>query len=246
MYVIHAHWRPASTPTQSGALCIWCETSEAQAPNRKIDKRHRDLQPHPFVVEITRVRAVLVRLTGLDLTGGDDNLSLRLPTGRTAPQPSPQLVHEWPLDESTLSLAPWQIPALALNPADALTLLMKLPTEELPHDMRLADDLHFWRTAARLALEALAQHRLQPGLVSDAAGKLVASWLPVLDGPRDGPRLARLREAMPPLCRAAVVNTEPTPRSLLDSFLAALVDGAMRRWCRTMPLALRGRRRNRA
>jgi SNF2 family DNA or RNA helicase len=235
MYVIHAHWRPASTPTQSGALCIWCETSEAQAPNRKIDKRHRDLQPHPFVVEITRVRAVLVRLTGLDLTGGDDNLSLRLPTGRTAPQPSPQLVHEWPLDESTLSLAPWQIPALALNPADALTLLMKLPTEELPHDMRLADDLHFWRTAARLALEALAQHRLQPGLVSDAAGKLVASWLPVLDGPRDGPRLARLREAMPPLCRAAVVNTEPTPRSLLDSFLAALVDGAMRRWCRTMP-----------
>jgi superfamily II DNA or RNA helicase len=158
-------------------------------------------------------------------------LALRLPTGRTAPQPSPQLIHEWKFDEGALALLPWEMPMLALGAAEALHLLVALPTTELPYDIRLGDDLYFWRTAALLALEALAQHKLQPGLQSDAAGKLSARWLPVLDGPRDGPRLARLVAAMPPLCRAALDGDSSSGRGLLDSFLTFLVDGALRDWC---------------
>ncbi len=123
------------------------------------------------------------------------------------------------------------MPTLALPAAAALHFLVALPTTALPHDIRLGDDVYFWRTAALLALETLAQHKLQPGLQRDAAGNLSARWLPVLDGPRDGPRLARLVAAMPPLCRAAPGGDPPSARDLLDSFLTFLVDGAMRDWC---------------
>ena len=236
MYVLHAHWQPRTAATELGSLCLWGEKSDAHTPREKLDRRRRTAQPHPFAVEQPQLRDLLMRLCGLDLKGpgaaqGETVLALRLPTGRTAPQPSPQLIHEWKFDEGALALLPWEMPMLALGAAEALHLLVALPTTELPYDIRLGDDLYFWRTAALLALEALAQHKLQPGLQSDAAGKLSARWLPVLDGPRDGPRLARLVAAMPPLCRAAPDGDSSSGRGLLDSFLTFLVDGALRDWC---------------
>ncbi|MCB9137706.1 MAG: DEAD/DEAH box helicase [Caldilineaceae bacterium] len=99
----------------------------------------------------------------------------------------------------------------------------------------MGDDLRFWQAAARLALEALVQQKYMPGLIEangdDAQdANLYARWLPVLDGPRDGPRLTTLRNAMPPLCRADAEEDEPGARFLLDTFLNAMVDDLVRRW----------------
>ena len=202
----------------------------------KLDKRRRTARPHPFAAARPQLRELLLRLSGGEIDAPDSArsdtlLALRLPSGRTGPQPSPQLIHEWSFDAGAPALAPWEMPTMPLPAAPALHLLVALPTTALPHDIRLGDDVGFWRTAALLALETLAQHKLQPGLQGDAAGHLSARWLPVLDGPRDGPRLARLVAAMPPLCRAANGGDPPSARELLDSFLTFLVDGAMRNWC---------------
>ena len=233
MNVLHAHWQPPQSPAETGTFSLWSETTDSPPPTAKIDRRARTARPHPFAGEAADLPRQIVALTGLHLPGTAASLSLRLPTLRTAPQPSPHLTHNWDLDNATPVLLPWQMPCRTLAPADALFLLLNLPSaNDLPHDVRLGDDLLFWQVAARLALETLAQQKVHPALVADADGKsLYARWLPVLDGPRDGPRLARLRQAMPPLCRAAAEG-ETQPHALLDSFLAGLTDDLMRRWNR--------------
>jgi SNF2 family DNA or RNA helicase len=85
-------------------------------------------------------------------------------------------------------------------------------------------------------LEALAQQKLLPALIL-AHGEnkeAVARWQIVLDGPRDGPRLAHLAGAMPPLCRAAAGDEKQAhplgPRLLLDSFMNSQADALARQW----------------
>ncbi|HRV91947.1 MAG TPA: DEAD/DEAH box helicase, partial [Anaerolineae bacterium] len=59
-----------------------------------------------------------------------------------------------------------------------------------------------------------------------------ARWMPVLDGTQDGPRLGRLIESMPPLCRAETNKPEEavSPRLILDTFLNTMTDSLARQW----------------
>jgi SNF2 family DNA or RNA helicase len=204
------------------------------APSEAIDRRKQSVRPHPFAPSLPGLKAAWRRLTSMEPPGKPGEIILRLPTGRLGPLPSPRLIHDWEIDESKPLLRSWQIPAVAIDPADAFFLLSSLPGgENLPHDLALGDDLLLWQAAARLAMEAAAQQKLLPGVVADQSGKvLYARWSPVLDGPRDGPRLARLSQAMPPLCRAGepADGQELPARFLLDSFLSSTVDGLVRRW----------------
>ncbi len=135
-------------------------------------------------------------------------------------------------------MAPWQVPACTFDIGDGYELLQSLPVEaDLPHDVRLGDDCRFWQIVIHLVLETIAQQKVLPALVAAEAARgaknvtMVARWAPVLDGPRDGPRLAALRAAMPPLCRAeAETATTPTPHHLLTSFLHEMTDALTRRW----------------
>jgi SNF2 family DNA or RNA helicase len=120
-----------------------------------------------------------------------------------------------------------------------MTILVQLPafgqTEEITAaQIVLADDSRYWHTVATLALETLAAHKLVPILVeSEASGKTYhARWLPVLDGPKDGPRLALLERSMPPICRAEKVGRSEaaSPRALLTTFLNTTCDALARAW----------------
>ena len=111
--------------------------------------------------------------------------------------------------------------------------------------LMLGEDVRFWSHAAALAAEIITAQKLLPVLVPTSPdGKTMhARWLPVLDGPADGPRLAQLEAAMPPVCRAALPNSPPankvsrdgnerTPRSLLITFLNTTCDALARQWGR--------------
>jgi SNF2 family DNA or RNA helicase len=146
------------------------------------------------------------------------------------------------------------VSGLWLSPADAWHLLIELPTRTVssnngPPPFTLGDDARFWGHAAALALETLAAQKLVPVLApADPEGEIYhARWLPVLDGPKDGARLAQLEAAMPPLCRAERRPTPPgrsgrrgvlpggeggSPRSLLTAFLNTTCDALARRWGR--------------
>jgi SNF2 family DNA or RNA helicase len=168
--------------------------------------------------------------------GDEQSIILRLPSTRSGPLPSPGLIHNWELDQKTTPfLAPWIIKGLALAPAEALPLLVDLPeldTENM--QFVLGSDAIFWNRAAVLVLEVLAAQKLVPVLApADPNRKIFhARWLPILDGLKDGPRLAQLESGMPPVCRAAAVDAENpiSPRSLLTSFLNTSCDALARSW----------------
>ena len=185
----------------------------------------------------------------LDWKGDPRTATLRLPTTRSGPRPSPGLIHTWELDEDTPPfLAPWLVSGLWLSHADAWHLLLELPSlgesrEDGQLPFTLGDDTRFWHHAATLALETLTAQKLVPILAPAGPETYHARWLPVLDGPKDGPRLARLEAAMPPLCRAALLpspigrgaggeGAEVSPRALLTSFLNTVCDALARRWGR--------------
>lgn len=234
MYILHAHWQPPTTPSDTGYLGFWAENALAAQPP-KVGKSTTG-KPHPFCADAPTVHQLLNALTGCGGTTNRGQLTLRLPTTRTGPQPSPHLLHTWTLDvRTTPTLTPWLIASDRLPPLAAYEVLTKLPTlSELPPHVRLGDDLQFWTTALHLVLEALAQQKVLPTLTAaDANGKQYhARWLPVLDGPRDEVRLRYLVDAMPPLCRAEAGTSDvtPQPRQLLDSFLNTMTDTLARTW----------------
>ncbi|GAB4529205.1 MAG: DEAD/DEAH box helicase [Anaerolineae bacterium] len=239
MLVLHAHWQPPHSPTDKGGILFWAETSEAEAPPHRRGRIARNPKPrdHPFCLSPDLIGQIS-ELSIQQAETRPGQATLRLPTTRSGPQPSSFLLHDWDLDEETPPfLAPWHIHGLWLPASTALLTLVGLPgADALPPSIALADDASYWRAAASLVLETLAAQKLAPVLApADATGRVFhARWLPVLDGPKDAPRLAHLEAAMPPICRAEINQRDmPTsPRILLDTFMKTMVDALARRWGR--------------
>jgi SNF2 family DNA or RNA helicase len=248
MIVLHVHWQPPRSPVDSGGMLFWAETSDAPQPRQQKGRLAKSprAKDHPFCL----APATLRQVAGLDLQQAGarpGQATLRLPTTRTGPQPSPSLLHDWDLDEETPPfLAPWHVHGIWLPSVQALPQADALPTQ-----LALGADARYWQLAAALVLETLATQKLVPVLVpADATGRTFhARWLPILDGPKDAPRLARLEKAMPPICRAEVYpssgktkvreapdfshpDSGPTPRALLDTFLKTMADALARQWGR--------------
>jgi SNF2 family DNA or RNA helicase len=240
MLVLHAHWQPPRSPAEEGGILFWAETSDAPQPVRqtgRLAKKPR-AKEHPFCM----APEILSGISELNLAieeARHGQVTLRLPSTRTGPQPSPALLHDWDLDDETPPfLAPWQVGGLWLPSAAALPAVAHLPQDEsLPAWLGLAADARYWRLAAGLVLESLAAQKLVPVLVpADAEGDTFhARWLPVLDGPKDAPRLAQLEAAMPAICRAEAKDgaTSVSPRLVLDTFLKTTADALARRWGRS-------------
>ena len=251
MLVLHAHWQPPATIELNGAVLFWSETSDAaiEQPARRARSPRpptaQSLTPstsaaasHPFCAPRSESEAAL-RTLGWGGGGRTVSATLLLPTSAGVPRPSPQLVHDWTLDlRKPPALAAWQVQGLLLPPAAAVAVLLALPPDvDLPPSLHIADDARYWASATNLVLEAIAQQKLLPTLepLEEAAGtRYFARWRPVLDGPRDGPRLAQLAAQMPPVCRAEASTPAeaPMPRPLLHSFLDNSADALARIWIR--------------
>ena len=247
MLHLHVHWQPPHTPGDAAGILFWAETSQEPSPawQRGRLAHNPKPRPHPFCASLQTLETVLA------CRGEEGTAILRLPSTRTGPRPAPGLIHSWELDTDTSPfLAPWIVSGMRLPPAAAWRLLLELPamTDTRGNGsllLMLGEDVRFWSHAAALAAEIITAQKLLPVLVPTSPdGKTMhARWLPVLDGPADGPRLAQLEAAMPPVCRAALPNSPPankvsregnerTPRSLLITFLNTTCDALARQWGR--------------
>ena len=241
MLVLHTHWQAPPTPADTGGVVFWGETSQGDQPDWQRGRLPKKPKPkgHPFCAALPEVHQAL--MSAGSLSGAKERkITLRLPSTRSGPVPSTRLAHAWELDEQTPPfLAPWIITGFHLAPVEALDILLQVPVLERDERMQatpfmLADDTRYWLKSASLVLEVLAAHKLAPVIAqADPAGQVHhARWLPVLDGPKDGPRLALLEHAMPPVCRAEIgaYGEHVSQRALLNSFLNTLCDALARAW----------------
>jgi SNF2 family DNA or RNA helicase len=166
---------------------------------------------------------------------------VRLPSLPHLPLTSPELLRDTAGDgPAKPALALWEVTALRLEAATALTFLARLPEQRNPAPgVALGADLRYWREAGKFGLELLARQRFMPSLdPSPGRGGGRVGWEPVLEEASEAERFARLAAAMPPLCRAFVspagadvpARPAPAPPALLRHFLRTAVDSAARDW----------------
>ncbi|UNK19103.1 DEAD/DEAH box helicase [Paenibacillus sp. N3/727] len=134
---------------------------------------------------------------------------------------------------------------LALTPGDAFTMLLSLDTGLYQSKgLILGEEMEYWSTAARFALELQLRGRIAPGTAEvPSAGRrrsatmhmVKAVWKPQLTG-EDAERFLQLAANIPPLCMgvpAALAGSEPATREeagavVLYSFLCSIIDAEAR------------------
>jgi len=233
LLVIHGVWA-------YGALQVWAEDSvlPAHAPPRQ-GRPSRAPRPHPFAAAAGQLADALAGAGAGDLVrkAVDDELTLRLPSAADGPLASPELVRpsaEEPPDgppARRIALAPWRVPALVFDAAEALALLPALVDLERadldPGDLAIGGSVGFLAAVARLADDLVARGRVLPALVTEDDG-YAARWRPALSA-ADAQWARELAAAMPAACRAAAdTAADAAPGPLLAGMLDALTDATAR------------------
>jgi len=205
MLALHGFW------SLQGGLCLWAEDSAAAVKSRS--RAVRSARPHPFAASAGALAAIH--------EGKPAEAVLLLPSLRTAPLDSPELVRITPRPptRSKTALLPWTVPVVTLDAAAALAAL----SERVP-GIRYGASLAYLADVAAFAGELVSRGRVLPTLARDKAGAS-ARWRPFLQGP-DAVAMHSFVRAMPPVCRA--VPGCDDPYELLTAALGAMADAAAR------------------
>jgi len=248
MWVLHTHWQPPRRPADPGGVLFWAESPQGPPPpprGHPQQFKKSIIRDHPFCLEPDTIRLQIGSGTPLD-SAQLGAVRLRLPSSDNAPLPSSDLNPEWELDDfSSPHLTSWLVRGLWLPAGKAFSVLANLPVESIASGFELGQDARYWQTVCSLVLEVLAEQRILPTLVlvpgnGQLPDQYIARWIPVLDSPKDGPRLAMLEKSMPSICRAEMAVRTSTgklihqsirsPRDLVDSFLKVMCDALARTW----------------
>jgi SNF2 family DNA or RNA helicase len=211
MLAVHAFW------SRQRGLCLWAEDAErtVKSPSQAM----RTARRHPFAAPSDRVAEIH--------PGKHGTTTLLLPSLRTAPLDSPELVRiiPRPAAQSAPMLLPWSVPVVWFDPAAALGVL-----DEPADSVRYGASVWFLAEVATFARELAARGRVLPAL-DRSQDRPSARWRPVLQGP-DIVALHALVAAMPPVCRAEsdlpVEADGQNPNGLVSEALHTLVDAAVR------------------
>jgi len=187
---------------------------------------------HPFALSGLGLKSHLSSAKDFRLQGESvHTLTLRLPSSKKGPLPSPWLLRDDSLPEKATSLRAWTVQALAQKAPDALDSLLDLPVSPSP-GMAFADSLSFYSRLALFSLELVAREQFMPIL---RKGK--ANWKAVIDE-KDETRLAIFIASLPPSVFSCLPQGEPMPssRALVSSFVDVFVDALVRRSIRDVAL----------
>jgi SNF2 family DNA or RNA helicase len=205
MLVVHGFWSP------DDGLCLWAEDSDrtVKSPSQAL----RSARPHPFAAPTGVLAGIW--------TGKHGEATLLLPSLRTAPLDSPELVRVVPRPAagSAPVLLAWNVPVVTLDATAALTALT-----ERAEGIRHGVSLDYLGELAAFGWELAVRGRVLPTVERSGTGA-VARWRPVVQG-HDVVAMHELVTAMPPVCRA--VPGLDDPHELVTAALRALVDAAVR------------------
>jgi SNF2 family DNA or RNA helicase len=230
MLVLHGFWAARD------GLCLWAEDSALAVTSAS--HALRSARPHPFAAP----SGTLATLHA----GKPAEAVLLLPSVRTAPLDSPELIRTVPrpAPRAEPTLLPWTVPVVLLNGTPALAAI----PERAP-GIRYGASMDYLTALAGFATELVARGRVLPTLDHDGASA-VARWRPVIQGP-DVVTMHALVAVMPPVCRALARPAGPAEAArgsaghapeagdaheVMTVALAALVDAAARD---ALPVGLR-------
>ncbi|TDE89477.1 DEAD/DEAH box helicase [Occultella glacieicola] len=205
MFAVHGFW-------SGDGLSLWAEDSDL--PTSTSSQAVRSVRPHPFA-------ATADALTGL-LPGTPTTAELQLPSQRSAPLDSPELLRVNPRRATRVDpvLSSWRVPAVRLEGAAGLAWL----TDPGQVAARFGASVTHLRDLARFARDLAERGRVLPAVTPTGTGG-VAHWRPVLQGP-DALAQHRLVAALPPVSRAA--GGQGDARAIVDEALHRLTDAAVR------------------
>ena len=225
--------------------------SNGSRDGRTEGDRHKGKIPsHPAQLQVGTLRQMMRQLaTASELTillGNPATATVWLPSRNGLPQTrlgTYQLgVNAMSGEAGPDSLQRWQVTGMTLDPFHALAFLSRFTNQrliEIPtstalfRHARQGNDLLFWSHAAKFVLELLAGQHFLPGLIPDQSGRFRAAWQPFMMEGSLRERLEFLVAAMPPICRAYELESleeAPSSGGLLEEFIAALMNGAIREW----------------
>lgn len=223
IHLLHATWR-----APQGWLSLWAESDAPGQPNLRANQRKFPGVPaHPFAAAGHSLGIMAGELGGglqADL-GHDAPIALRLPSSKSEPQASSPLLGREVITPDRLQA--WCVPAFTLDASGAFDLLRALPSQP-PPGLAFGHDLRYWMQTYALVVEIIAAQRFAPTLI-EVGGEHQARWEATLSD-ADDERLHQLAAAMPPLCRAQLVQGDETPGALalLRNFIHGLVDAFVR------------------
>jgi hypothetical protein len=250
MLAIHGIWA-------HGVLSLWAEDSDEPVSAVAPSPVAAGNTTHPFAARVGLIADVIAEFSesagDAARKAADDELTLWLPTTAGRPVASPGQDEMLTADTTASStptparsnraqLAPWQVPALSVEPAEALFVLEALRRPgTLPGRGVASGSVYFLAALAALAGDLAARGRVLPGAAAidteprnTQAGDgevgnvavYAARWRPVLAG-ADALRARELTTALPPLCRAISAAGEPSAAIVTDA-LDSLTDAAVR------------------
>lgn len=234
--VLHGTWIADPNERDRELFFLWAEREAEPVAALASSDRGPRVRRHPYAVTAIEVAALLDTVAPDVPWRGAERLT------RVAYLPSDDAGPIMPVTRPAVAagactIRPWRVEGLQ-GPLDRLLgLLAALPAgQDAAEAFRPGTDLVYWGAVARFALELLARKRFLPGLEGEN-GTMRAIWLPVLDGPDDAARFELLAQGMPAACRAVVQERAARdaaqvlrPQALLQSFLAAVTDHAVRTW----------------
>ena len=214
MFVLHLNW-------SHGSLRVWGEHSQ-----RFITARDTAIATgtHPYAATIAELRAALApALEHARTASGDDariaaegsltdsSLMLLLPHSDTA-------IGQLPLPSDRLSacdevagfsaepeetLAPIEVPAVALDPRTAFALLRVLDTESTDDTVAWGHDARWWNAVSQFTQHLINDQRVIPTVVQERNGSMFAAWRPWLQDAPNHSKFTALVRGAPALVRAA-------------------------------------------
>jgi SNF2 family DNA or RNA helicase len=196
-------------------VLLWAE--DGDRPVRGAGQPRRSARPHPFALPARALAGIHPGKTGL--------ATLLLPSTRSAPLDSPELVRVAPRPRSRAApgLLPWSVPVVQVDPGELAD-----PADEVRYGASVA----YLRAVVEFAADLATRGRVLPTARAGPVAR--AAWRPVLTGP-DAMAAHALARAMPPVGRAEqagvagpAARTGPDPGVLVEDALAVLVDAAVR------------------
>ena len=175
----------------------------------------------------------------------DATIVLQLPTARGRPLPSPAVALGTgdEADDRTdhdprrnpVELAPWTVPTLAIDPVDAVSVLLDLAADAATDDdgwpMR-APSVASLAAIAAVAVDLVLRGRFLPALGHVPDGESVTGrWLPI-PGSGDLERLRAIAAALPAVLRATITVNGPhgeTGSRVIERVVGDIVDALARR-----------------